>query len=269
MMTKTLLFVALLFFVPAVHASDCPPLPQVPEVTERELSFQAKWQWFAEPSSVYDWTGRRDSAPLGIGHLKITPVGDAYYDWPKKIVLPLWKTPGGPFWAWLRNGLVVPADGSGDFPLSGAGTVETDYEQQTFIISEKRDDWLKLRAKPGDEGEGWTHQSCLDDGSVGLEYQSWVDLIREKGDWLHFRAAVPHSLREGPGTAHPRVTWIGLNHELQLLEIKGDWMRVKVRQPAWHCVGPDQEFKGTEHTGWVKWRDNKIGPWLWYYTRGC
>lgn len=91
----------------------------------------------------------------------------------------------------------------------------------------------------------------------------------EKGDWLHFRAAVTHALRAEPSVDSPLITRIALDHKLELLELRGDWMRVRVSQPDWTCAGSEQEFRGTVHVGWVKWRDAKTGPWLWYYTRGC
>jgi hypothetical protein len=53
------------------------------------------------------------------------------------------------------------------------------------------------------------------------------------------------------------------------LEMAGDWMRVRVRQPAWHCNGSDQTFRGVIRQGWIRWRDEKKGPWVWYPTRGC
>ena len=49
----------------------------------------------------------------------------------------------------------------------------------------------------------------------------------------------------------------------------GVWMRVRVRQPAWNCVGPDRTFTGREDAGWVRWRDAVTGPWTWIHSRGC
>lgn len=94
-------------------------------------------------------------------------------------------------------------------------------------------------------------------------------MLVEHGDWLHFRARVPHALRAAPRERSRRITWIGLDHELTLIERRDDWLRVRVRQPAWTCVSPGHEFKGRIDVGWVKWRDDETGPWVWYYTRGC
>ncbi len=180
-----------LIAIPAI-ATNCPTLPDQPPTTKQETSFQATWQWVSEPHSVYEYVGNRDQAPLGIGHLRAVSASEGYYDWPRKIVLPVWDTPGGSLLAWVRGGLVIPTDGSTSYPLSGAGMVETDYEQLTFIITEQKNEWLKLRFKAKDDGVGWVHRCHLGVGDIRLAYQRWQELLREKGDWLHFRSAIDY-----------------------------------------------------------------------------
>ena len=257
-----------LFALPSA-AGVCPDLPDQPDMSLQEAEFKAAWRWFAEPYSVYDYAGQRERAPLGLGHLRVGPSGDGYYDWPRKIVLPLWQEPGGKFLAWVRSGLVIPADGTKAFPLSGAGVVETDYEQSTIIIRAVEGDWLQLRYRVGEEGLTWAHRCHLELGEINLSYQSWQELLFEHGDWLSFRADVPHMLRAGPSTDSEKIAIIGLDHKLKLQNIEGDWMQVEVTQPDLTCTSSDQKFSVTTHTGWVKWRDNEVGPWVWYYTRGC
>lgn len=49
-------------------------------------------------------------------------------------------------------------------------------------------------------------------------------------------------------------------------------MRVKVQQPDLSCSGLPEEnfnFKVSRHEGWLKWRDDNVGPWMWVYTRDC
>lgn len=272
MLRRTLLILSLaLITIPAIEAiaANCPTLPEPPQTTKQETDFRAAWQWVSEPYSIYEYAGSRDQSPLGIGHLKIDYTDDGYYDWPRKIALPIWDHPDGSVLAWIRSGLVIPTDGAAAFPLSGAGMVETDYEQLTFVVIEEAGDWLRLRFKVGEGGVGWVHRCHLQLGKIHLSYQSWQELLTEKGDWLHFRTDVVHSLRAEPSAASSRVTTIGLDHKLKMLKIEGDWMQVEVTQPDWTCTGPDLPFEGTTHKGWVKWRDDRTGPWVWYYTRGC
>lgn len=231
---------------------------------------QEAWTEVAQPYSVVQHAGGYDHAPFGIGHLRVENQSDYFYDWQRAIVLPVWSAPNGRFYGWIRGGYVYPTSGAEAYPLTGAGMLETGYEHQTLIVWESGDNgWLKIRLNTEEHGVGWTNSCYLAMGKAKLVYQSWTDFIREHGDWLHFRAQVPHALRAAPGTDSRRITWIGTDHELSLLEIQGDWMRVRVRQPAWTCVGPDQPFKGREDEGWIKWRDEKSGPWVWIYSRGC
>lgn len=251
-------------------AEECPELSSLPELSAAEKARHDSWQSVAPPYSIVHASGGYDHAPFGVGHLRVENASDYFYDWQRAVVLPLWTEPGEERYGWLRGGQVYPSGGGEHYPLTGMGMVETGYEHQTLIVWEIRDGgWLRVRLKPGEGGDAWINQCHLGLGPAKLNYQSWTDFIREHGDWLHFRAQVPHALRAGPGTDSRRVTWIGTDHELTLLEIKGDWMRVRVRQPAWKCAGPDQPFKGREDEGWVKWRDEKSGPWVWIYSRGC
>lgn len=266
--TTCLILMSTLLALP-VFAAECPLLPEQPQSTEQDVAFTIAWQWVSAPYSVYEYVGNRDQAPLGVGRLQVGYTDDGYYDWPRKVVLPVWDKPDGSLVAWVRGGLVIPTDGTRAYPLSGMGMVETDYEQLTFIVIEVRDGWFRLRYNSGDDGIGWVHSCHLALGAVSLGYQSWQDLLQEKGEWLHFRSEVTHSLREKPSTGSPRLTRIGLDHKLKLVKLEGDWMHVEVTQPDWTCTGPDQIFKGTVHKGWIKWRDDTVGPWVWYYTRGC
>lgn len=88
-------------------------------------------------------------------------------------------------------------------------------------------------------------------GMVEADYEhQTIHRIGKIGDWLHFRARVPHALRAAPRERSRRITWIGLDHELTLIERRDDWLRVRVRQPAWTCVSPGHEFKGRIDVGW-------------------
>ncbi len=214
--------------------------------------------------------GGYDYAPLGVGHLRVENESEYFYDWQHAIVLPLWSAPDGDLYGWIRGGFVYPSTGESPYALTGTGMIETGYEHRTFVVWEARGNgWLRVKLKPGQDSEVWVNGCYLGYGPAKLVYQSWPDFIREHGDWLHVRADVPHALRSAPTVDGRRITWIGADHELTLLELKGDWMRVRVRQPAWICVGPDQGFEGRVDEGWIKWRDEKSGPWIWIFSRGC
>jgi hypothetical protein len=232
--------------------------------------FSGWWELLAQPHGIVALHGRLDDAPLGVGHLPLVDApGVRYHDWPRGLVLPLWTRPDGPFLGWLTGVTLRPADGTPPRPLTGAGMVETGYEHLTLIVSATAGDWLRVRLAPGSEGLAWAHACHLGHGTTRLRYEPWEAFIVAHGDRLHFRSRVPHVLRAAPDVAAPRVTRIGTDHELELLELAGDWMRVRVRQPAWNCVGHDRPFPGRVDEGWVRWRDAVTGPWTWIYSRGC
>jgi hypothetical protein len=66
------------------------------------------------------------------------------------------------------------------------------------------------------------------------------------------------------------VAWIpaeGRKYAIEPLEFKGDWMRARLKAPSDYCAEPD--VKPAVREGWVRWRDARLGPLIWYYTRGC
>jgi hypothetical protein len=44
-------------------------------------------------------------------------------------------------------------------------------------------------------------------------------------------------------------------------------MRARLKAPSAYCAEPD--VKPAIREGWVRWRDARLGPLVWYYTRGC
>ena len=260
----------MLAILAAAANATCPVFPPMPAKSVSEEAAVSAWRDVAAPYSVVHFTGGYDYAPFGVGHLKVDDASAHYYDWASKIVLPIWRQPRGVASAFVRSGMLWQYDMGLVVPLSGAGMVETEYEHQSLIVMHRTaDGWVQIRVLPAPEGVVWTHLCHLGLGAAKLAYEGWETYITEHGDWLHFRARVPHALRGEPAMAAPRLTWIGLDHELERLETRGEWLRVRVRQPAWTCAGPDRLFDGRVDEGWVKWQDAVSGPWVWPFTRGC
>ena len=255
-----------------VSAGQCPTLPAMPEPAKDDPAYQAGWQGVAEPYSIRYTVKNHDEAPHGIGYLRVLNSDDNYYYWQRNMTIPLWSMPGElHFYGWIHNGLVYPAGGNTSYPLTGAGMVETGYEFNSFIVWEVTDnDWLRIRLLARTDKDVWVHKCHLDSGKIKFAFNSWETFLEEHGDWLHFRTQVPHILRAAPDINSEPISIIALDHKLVLQSIKGDWMKVKVEQPDWTCSGvSDEEQKKSIHDGWVKWRDDIKGPWVWVYTRGC
>lgn len=257
-----------------VFAQDCPLLASPPGFSENDIAFKKNWKNVAEPYLLRYAVKDPDKAYYGVGYLKVLNAreGHYYYEWPKSVVLPLWSEANeNSFYGWLYAGRVYPVSGEETYALTGIGMVETEYEHNSFIVQQVvNNDWLKIKLRPEDKTEIWAHQCHLAMGEVTLAFETWETFLKKHREWLHFRAQVPHNLRDQPRANSQLVTKIGLDHKLILQEVKGDWMRVKVQQPDMTCLGESEKsFTGSTHKGWIKWRDEISGPWVWVYTRGC
>ena len=262
----TMSVVSLFTFSLEVQAanSTCPAPPTRPAELQPHPALSTRT---LDPYSIRQTVTDYYNVPLGLGFLKPVEQGnDYYYDWMFEIELPAWYTPdtARPL-GWLQQGMVYTE--TGVETLTGAGMVETAYEQTSFIIWETQGDWLKISFNSG--LDAWTHRCHLKTAKLNLEPVTWQTFLRQHADWLHFRKPVPHMLRASASVDGELVTRIGLDHKIELIDIRGDWMEVEVEQPDLTCSGSEVEEKQvSKHHGWIKWRDQR-GPWVYVYTRGC
>lgn len=223
------------------------------------------------PPLVYDpLRGFDPDVHLGIGHLSAVDRFDA--DWASSLTMPLFREASGPVSAWLIQGWVMPT-GADPRPLGVAGLVETGYEIPSFIVFEQRPDgWVRLRVERGDAGVVWTHACFFEQAPTAIRLERWETRFgSDEISPLYFRAAERHALRDGPSVSSGLLRWIPADSRSYILhpaEIRGDWMRVDVSLPSDYCADPDDP-PSDKVTGWVRWRDDDRGPWVWYFTRGC
>jgi len=214
----------------------------------------------ADPSPYEPLYGYDPDLALGVGHVR--PVREEERDdWPRRLKLPVFTAPGGEVKIWLTPGSV-----------GGDVLVETGYETASFIVLQARPDgWLQIRfGGPLASGAGWVHRCHLDAATPRLEYAPWEKLLAGAVP-LYFRDQSPRVLRKAPSSEAPAIANIPADPNLygiQPLQFRGDWARVRVSVPSRHCADPrPTRFK--VYDGWVRWRGPKLGPALWYYTRGC
>lgn len=231
------------------------------------------------PASPYTTLGRDgetpfEQIPLGIGHvhnsasnpvLDVPPGGD---DWLRRVQLPLSHSPGEEPFAWIVDGWIVGSEPP--TPLTTNGLVETGYEEASFLVlAERSDGWLRIRylSEPGDAGTAWTPVCALEASPAKLDFTRWSDwVLGEEIGPLYFRSAEPADLRSEPARGSALLRSISGDYAIEPLEIRGEWMRVELRQPSDYCA---VDVETVRQEGWIRWYDSGRGPLVWYFTRGC
>ncbi|HUF89852.1 MAG TPA: hypothetical protein VMR66_07715 [Gemmatimonadota bacterium] len=126
-----------------------------------------------------------------------------------------------------------------------------------------------LPATAGSDGTAWALAYHLSASDPPLALEPWERLLATGP--LFFRTTNAHALRAGPGPDRALRSLIrGSDRDAMLdpLEVRGDWMRVRLTRPSTYCVfEPPPNVRVEE--GWIRWRDGEMGPWVWTFTRGC
>ncbi len=213
-----------------------------------------------EPPPYEPLVGSDPDLPLGVGHVRPMREEDRD-DWTRRLNLPMFASPEGELKLWLTPGSV-----------GSDALVETGYETLSFIVLQERPDgWLQIRfGGPLASGAGWVHRCHLDAATPRLEYEPWAKRLASAGP-VYFRSWSPRQLRRSAGPEAPVVATIPGDpnrYGMQLLELRGDWARVRVSIPSTFCADP-KPARPWVREGWVRWRSRDRGPWVWYYTRGC
>lgn len=124
----------------------------------------------------------------------------------------------------------------------------------------------------------------IGDTSAPASRHGWIDLRHPRVDLLHWAAYLPeldgvyavdptrlvlHRAPNGTRLPAPLVPRFDADdHWMEILERRGDWLRVRLTQPAMIC-GAEPVPNGVTVEGWVRFLDGRGRPLVWYYTRGC
>jgi len=148
--------------------------------------------------------------------------------------------------------------------------VETGYEEPSFIVLEEGSGgWLLIRyaSTDAETHTGWTPTCALQSSPAALRFARWNDwFLSGETSPLFFRSEEPQTLRSGTSIESAPLAEISGDYVLEPLEIRGEWMRVALKQPSDYCFF-DVESTSTE--GWVRWYSEEAGSRVWYFTRGC
>ncbi len=186
-----------------------------------------------------------------------------------RIDLPLFDEPRGRHWGWLTQGRVYDQIARRTLPDRSDAAVMVSGARALMVLDEAAGGWLRIRyGDPGDRGRGlaWTHPDLA--SGARASFLSWARALDGAQGLVYRNAAVAHNLRAGPGSDAAIIARLeGENFDMAALEIRGDWMRVRVSAPP-ACAGTVAEdllLGGASprvETGWIAWRSDDRGPWV-------
>jgi hypothetical protein len=187
----------------------------------------------------------------------------------ERIELPLFDGPGGSHWGWITQGRVYDQREQQTLPNRSEAAVEAAGVRSFLVLDQTEDGWMQIRyGNPEDEGGGlaWTRPDMAD--GVSASYVSWARLLGDARGLVYRDRTAAHNLRAEPNSSAEVVTRLeGENFDMAALEIRGDWMRVRVTSPP-ECARTVAEDlllgAGSKqvYTGWIAWRSADRGPWI-------
>lgn len=211
---------------------------------------------------------------IGLGQLRPTsfpPAGPNAprlgAEWLRGVALPIYPTPESDHWGWLINGWLIPNDAD---PLAigrdaAFSMVQTDQQIYTFPVLEIRPDgWFRFQYTPA--GAAWAHTSHLELGAVPLTVETWEASMKSAARIQFRRPGLSQPMRLAPMGTAPLQALVGPNSIIQPLDLDGDWLRVRVTQPAQGCT-PLPGSSTAE--GWVRWRSETDVPLVWFSATDC
>ncbi|MEO1068008.1 MAG: hypothetical protein AAFW95_02665, partial [Cyanobacteria bacterium J06638_6] len=188
-------------------------------------------------------------------------------NWLRDIALPVYPSPEGDPWGWIINGWLIPNSST---PLAigrdaAFSMVRTGQEVYTFPVLELRSDgWFRFQYTPA--GAAWAHVTHLDLGTVPLVIEQWDVSMKDAARVEFRRPGLSQPMRLEPRSTAPLQALVGPNSIIQPLDLDGDWLRVRVIQPAQDCM-PLPGSSTAE--GWVRWRNEADKPLVWFSNRSC
>jgi len=200
----------------------------------------------------------------GVGVLR--PTGANAFE---RVDLALFDAPNGTHWGWITQGKVYDQLRRRTLGDRTDATLLVSGARVFLVLEERSDGWLRIRYGHSDDrarGVAWTRADLS--GGRRSTLLNW-NRVFDGGRGIVFRnTASAHNLRAGPSRNAAVTTRLeGADFDMTVLEMRGDWMRVRVFSPP-ACAGSVAEDlllgarSTVEQTGWITWRSNGRGPWV-------
>jgi len=186
-----------------------------------------------------------------------------------RVDLPLFEEPNGTHWGWLTQGRVYDQQRRRTLADRTDAALLISGARAFLVLEQRTDGWLRIRyGHTDDRGRGiaWTRADLS--GGRRSTLLTW-NRVFDGGRGVVFRNTISaHNLRAGPSRDAAVTSRLeGADFDMTVLEIRGDWMRVRVFSPP-ACAGSVAEDlllgarNTVEQTGWITWRSNGRGPWV-------
>lgn len=273
--SSLLLLVTLLLTSSGLVASDL--LPEAPKF-EGPLSMDNFPKSGDAPENAF-----YDSGNYGLGFIGTLPFpakSEQYYNlmdfWGAGFNFPVFShADDNDFLAWVVDGRYVQGETVSAFEITSLP--EVGYEVNAFTVLEMQADtgWMKLQFKLQNENPWrnvWTNSRYLKQSKTPLGFMSWGELLKRESIFFRTPKKEGYSLKSTPNKDSSTLALIKGDSDaytINVQEIKADWMKIHYYIPA--CGTCLETICDTKNmiTGWVRWRQEGIGPRLWFHSRGC
>lgn len=192
--------------------------------------------------------------PLGVGYLSPRRRAGIEASWLSSVELPLYSEPGGEHWGWIWQGWLIP-NGQQAFAIGRDARftmVSVDPLLLAFPVLQAREDgWLQVQYTDG--GSAWIHREQLDDRGIELSFSSWEERLAEASIVDLRNQEDAQVLRAQPERGRNVLSLVSPSSLIEPLEIKDDWIRVRVTRPANGC---EPLAGASEQEGWLQWKDS-------------
>ncbi len=193
--------------------------------------------------------------PVGVGYVSPRRRSSMEASWLSEVELPLYTQPGGDHWGWIWQGWLIP-NGQQAFAIGRDARftmVSVDSQLLAFPILEAREDgWLQMQYTEG--GSAWIHTEQLDDRGVELSFYSWGDGLADAETVYLRNERETQVLRSQPERGRNVLSLVSPNSLIEPLEVKDNWIRVRVTRPANGC---EPLIGASEEEGWLQWIDSE------------
>lgn len=225
--------------------------------------------------------GSRPQSDLSSNHKPVHNLGDK---WLNRLCLPLYDSAQGKLWGMLTGKWVVDLSGSNskNWALESNLMQKSDETYAFIVLQETPEGWFQIQyAHPEDarDGTAWVNQDHFQQ-QYPLVVQYWRDIFQpvDKTQSSHRRYLYKReqlspsiTLRSKPSAFSPTVFALesdlsGHDYSIEPLEIKQNWMRVRLSIPRDFC-STNETFQFYE--GWMRWWSKEVGPTIYKPPRKC